>query len=43
MIFQVGAGKEEETHVDIGDPDQGKAGNQVAAPIWIEQLISGDK
>ena len=32
-----------DAHVLVGNPDQGKAGNEVAAPIVIEQLVAGDK
>lgn len=32
----------EEAHVDIRDPHQREAGNQIAAPIGIEKLIASD-
>src|SRR5437588_2990788 len=31
-----------DAHVLIRNPDQGKSGNEIAAPVVIEQLVAGD-
>ena len=32
----------EEAHVDVGDPDKGEPGDEIAAPAFVEHLEAGD-
>src|SRR5947209_18747770 len=32
-----------DAHVLIRNPDQGKPGNEIAAPVIIEQLVAGER
>ncbi len=42
FVFYLEAKPVEDAHVDVGDPDQRKPGDEVAAPAFIEHLESGE-
>src|SRR3954453_7639048 len=43
LAFYVKAEPSKKAHVLVGDPDQGKAPNQVSTPIVIQQLVPCDE
>jgi len=41
-MLDVEAQPVEETHIDVGDPDKGEPGDEIAAPADVEHLELGD-
>ena len=42
FVLDVEAQAVEETHVDIGNPDEGEPGDEIAAPAFVEHLKARD-
>jgi hypothetical protein len=42
FLAQIEPNPAEDVHVHIGHPKQREFGNQVAAPVWEQQLIPGN-
>jgi hypothetical protein len=41
-VFDIEAEAVEEAHVDVGDPDEGEPGDEIAAPSFVEHLEARD-
>ena len=40
LFFDIEADKTKQAHIDIGNPHNGEAGNQIAAPVIQQEFVT---